>query len=481
MLLDTVTPSSGNGGNVSPATVQTVNSGATAQFTVTPNSGYGANVAGTCPSGYWNNNTYTTGDYNCQLYSELQFCLDWYQRYRHHDLCQCHPKRPTLSGGRVPRQDAEYGTNSFNFTKLDANGNPLPATATNHSCVQDNITGLMWEVKTADGGLRDKGWIYNNTLYPNTATSDGICQTAGRCNTGTFVADVNAAGLCGYNDWRLPNPQELASIVGYNIASPGPAIDTDYFPNTVSTYFWTMDLYPAMMNTGDSWFFVNFGNGSVGGYSNGGHAIRLVRGVKYVLSFSDNGDGTITDNSTGLMWAKCPLGQTGSNCIGSNDYLDWGTAINTAANSTLAGYSDWRLPNAKELQSIADYPEAISIDSVYFPNTPGVSFWTSSADASTPGNSWLVDFYLGGVYADTHSNYYAVRLVRGGLVLLNTSTAGSGVGTVTSNPQGINCGSTCSASYNSGTVVTLTATPAAGTALAAGAVVVAMVLVVPVA
>ena len=65
-----------------------------------------------------------------------------------------------------PRQDAEYGTNKFDFTKIDANGNALPVTATNHSCVKDNVTGLMWEVKTDDGGLRDKDWYY--TWYDST-------------------------------------------------------------------------------------------------------------------------------------------------------------------------------------------------------------------------------------------------------------------------------------------------------------------------
>ena len=219
---------------------------------------------------------------------------------------------------------------------------------------------------------------------------------------------------------------------------------------------------------------VDFGNGCVNYYASGSNsvAVRLVRGGQLLSSFSDNGDGTITDNSTGLMWAKCQIGQTGSNCLGNNgnnSYLDWSTAINTAANSTLAGYNDWRLPNAKELQSIVDYTKMIGINGAYFPNTLVVPFWTSSTDASNPGNSWLVDFNLGSfsnVYSDIRSNYYPVLLVQGGRILspfsLSINTAGSGIGTVTSSPPGINCGSTCNASYNSGTVVTLTATPAAG-------------------
>jgi len=91
-----------------------------------------------------------------------------------------------------PGQDAEYGTNGFNFTKLDTNGNALPASATNHVCVRDNVTGLTWEVKTNDGGLRDMNKTYTWDNAPSYATA------------------VNAAGLCGFKDWRIPNPKELA-------------------------------------------------------------------------------------------------------------------------------------------------------------------------------------------------------------------------------------------------------------------------------
>ena len=108
-----------------------------------------------------------------------------------------------------PGQDAEYGTNTFNFTKLDASGNALPASATNHTCVLDNVTGLVWEVKTADGGLRDQKWSY--TWYDSSApggnpgtASGGTCHDTGRCDTEKFTQDVNAAGLCGFHDGVCP-------------------------------------------------------------------------------------------------------------------------------------------------------------------------------------------------------------------------------------------------------------------------------------
>ncbi|CAK0762548.1 hypothetical protein CCP4SC76_3690028 [Gammaproteobacteria bacterium] len=105
-----------------------------------------------------------------------------------------------------PRQDGRYGRDAqarvgqltkigggmagFDFTALDASSNPTTpkSGATPHPCVRDNVTGLMWEVKTADGGLHDKDKTY---------TWD---------NAPSYVAAVNTAGLCGYDDWRLPTP-----------------------------------------------------------------------------------------------------------------------------------------------------------------------------------------------------------------------------------------------------------------------------------
>lgn len=119
-------------------------------------------------------------------------------------------------------------------------------------CVQDNITGLMWEVKTADGGLRDGS---------NTYTNSGAVG---------FRNSVNSQTLCGYSDWRLPTADELQSLVDYGVAYPGPTIDTTWFPNTPGYVFWSSPY-------GGAWN-VNFFNGEVGqDNGNSSYHVRLVR------------------------------------------------------------------------------------------------------------------------------------------------------------------------------------------------------------
>jgi pimeloyl-ACP methyl ester carboxylesterase len=191
-----------------------------------------------------------------------------------------------------PGQDAEYGRDAthnndsdghagFSFTKLDANGNALAASATSWSCVRDNVTGLVWEVKTDDGGLRDKDWTYN-WYNPDGSTNGGFagyadngnnCYDAARCDTYKYVADVNSQGLCGARDWRLASVDEFLSIVSND--RTGPAIDAGYFPNTVSSWFWSSSPYAD--NSDGAWA-VDFDNGYVYSGSKGNaRYVRLVR------------------------------------------------------------------------------------------------------------------------------------------------------------------------------------------------------------
>ena len=127
-------------------------------------------------------------------------------------------------------------------------------------------------------------------------------------------------------------------------------------------------------------------------------------------------DGTVTDTATGLMWLQCSLGQDPSdNCSGSATEYNWQEALEAANSYVLDSYTDWRLPNIKELDSLAAldrYDPAIN--STVFPNTPSSYYWSASPYAGSSYNAWLLYFYYGDDYYDYRSKDYHVRLVRSG-------------------------------------------------------------------
>lgn len=197
------------------------------------------------------------------------------------------------------QQDAEFGrdnTNNnnsdgragFSFTKLDSNGSDLAASATSWSCVRDEVTGLVWEIKTNDGGLRDRNnsfaW-YNSNSATNGgnagAQTGGTCTGGISCNTAAYVAAVNAVGLCGANDWRMPTAEELLTLHDYGATTP-PGIDTSYFNDLViskSLTFWASESDAS--SPGLAWI-VDYaigagGNSSVADKAGFTALVRLVR------------------------------------------------------------------------------------------------------------------------------------------------------------------------------------------------------------
>jgi hypothetical protein len=138
-------------------------------------------------------------------------------------------------------EDSDYTINPPSYTKLDENGADLPDSATQWAMIRDNVTGLIWENKTDDGGIHDKDNAY--TWYdPNTATNGGNAGTPGNgTDTQDFIDALNAAKFGGFQDWRLPRVKELSWIVNANRYSP--AINTVYFQNTMSTDYWSSTTY----------------------------------------------------------------------------------------------------------------------------------------------------------------------------------------------------------------------------------------------
>jgi hypothetical protein len=143
-----------------------------------------------------------------------------------------------------------------------------------------------------------------------------------------------------------------------------------------------------------------------------------------LAAFTDNGDGTITDTVTGLMWDKCSWGQTWDNttppgtCTGSASTHNWAAALNvaiTANGSSHRAYTDWRLPNRTELESLVKIDtHSPAIDTTAFPNTPSDWFWTSTTYAPNPAGAWNVVFDDGDTNAAYKTGTGHVRLVRSG-------------------------------------------------------------------
>lgn len=192
-----------------------------------------------------------------------------------------------------PGQDAQYGRDKiqnnnkdglagFSFTKISSNGIALPATAKNWSCVKDNVTGLMWEVKTNDNGLHNKDWVYS-WYEPDKrknggdagTKNGGECGKASACDTYAYVKAVNSVGWCGSKDWRLPNMQELLSLVSYDRRDK--VIDEAYFPDPAAygTDFWSSS--PDAKWTYNAWSVYFYAGTGLVQEKKFGLRIRLVR------------------------------------------------------------------------------------------------------------------------------------------------------------------------------------------------------------
>ncbi|MFH0998432.1 MAG: DUF1566 domain-containing protein [Pseudomonadota bacterium] len=336
-------------------------------------------------------------------------------------------------------QDAQYTINPMSYTKLDGSGNALSDTAKSWVMVKDNVTGLIWEMKTNKDGKPD----YNDphdadntyTWYDsNPATNGGFAGAPGDgTNTEGFIKALNDAHYGGNSDWRLPTIKELAYIVNYSIY-PGPTIDTGYFPNTTPSNYWTSNTYAG--NTYHAWgvfFYYGYGSNDYFCSKANSYYVRAVRGGQpgalgnlaigsfdaadsgsiddassAAGSYKDNGNGTVTDTSTGLIWQQ----------TGSSNTQTWEQSLAYCEGLNLAGYTDWRLPTIKELRSLADYSRHNpAINTTYFPNTAASFYWSSTTDESRTGYAWIVNFY----YGDDDYDYFGyksilrdVRAVRGG-------------------------------------------------------------------
>jgi len=273
-------------------------------------------------------------------------------------------------------------------------------------CVRDDVTGLIWEGKTNTFSL-------HNGVLTFTNFGDGRSGDVSR-----LLSYANDNALCGFNDWRLPSVEELHGIVDHG-ATSGPRIKVLDFPNTAEGFYWSNEPYGGFAN--GKWVVGFRGTGDDATTHDMSASARLVRGAawsgtRYIITsatyLSDGANNAVVDRKTGLTWRRCLEGQvwTGSSCSGT------GTPY-THVNALLRGNSiaGWRLPNIKELSSLADRSRQIpALDSNAFPGLGGgVDTWSSTPVPGTANAAYV------GSAIGYSGNYVRSGVLAAHLVLAN--------------------------------------------------------------
>ncbi len=247
----------------------------------------------------------------------------------------------------------------------DYSNNPLSYTDNGDETVTDEVTGLVWQ--------------QNETVSTTTQI--------------TATAYCNDLSLGSSTDWRLPTSHELFSLV--DLSTGNPPLSSTYFANSISDGYWWSST-PQVDDSSKYWV-VNAGGG-IGPKPEADFYMRCVRddlSSTITQTFISNGDDTTTESSTSLMWQ-----QDGTSAISTT----WTAALTYCESLTLADYSDWRLPNTKELRSISDDDDLVNpsvtstititaINNTDPNNATGYRSSTTNANGTT--QAWIVDFYNG--------------------------------------------------------------------------------------
>lgn len=286
---------------------------------------------------------------------------------------------------------------SYRLVNNTVGGGSFPIT----SCVQDVTTGLMWEGKEASGPRAGDRLIT-------------------QLQSASYVYEVNSQRLCGFNDWRVPDVEELQGIVDYSKAWPDPMVNTAWFPNTLAERHWTSssDQY-------SNYWVVSFRNktdqttGMLTQSTSQPYALRLVRGPKWTRERfavqsatypSDTDANVVMDLRTGLRWRRCLEGQqwVNSTCSGTPLWYTQNLAMVHAQSRT-----GWRIPNIKELASLSQATgnNILGLESL-FPNASHMPHWSTTPYTATDGGAWSTEFAFGWSFGVLRNSSLVVRLVK---------------------------------------------------------------------
>jgi hypothetical protein len=299
--------------------------------------------------------------------------------------------------------------------------------------VTDNLTGLVWLKDANCMATGYFGFDTDGTLGDGAVTWQHALDFVAGINNGTY-SNCGA----GQTDWRLPNINELESL--FDAGQGGTSVWLNYyqgFNNVQSYYYWSSTT--AASNPESAWVFemwLDFlgfigkanpvfvwpvrgttappaqlwSSGQATKYSTGDDG-DLQKGVSWPSSrFTVIGD-CIVDNLTDLTWAEVPVGT-----------MTWQEALDYASGLNLCGYTDWRLPNRKELRSLIHYGQSSTADwlnSQGFNNVLGGYHWSSTTMAGSTEHAWIVDMYVGYTGGNSKPFLSSVLAVRTGGVFLD--------------------------------------------------------------
>ncbi|MDY6989848.1 MAG: DUF1566 domain-containing protein [Thermodesulfobacteriota bacterium] len=285
--------------------------------------------------------------------------------------CYDNGQETTCSAQNEPfyGQDAHYTVNAPSYEIKLIDGQEV---------VTDHVTGLTWQ--RHDDGIR-RTWRQAKEYCENLS-------------------------LAGYSDWRLPTKKELQSLLNYGFFRP--AGDTAYFAYSHVPDDCNWSATTRVFLSVSAWKLSFWeGQATISGENNLNY-VRAVRGRPLEFGhFVDNGDGTVTDTTSGLMWQQT-----------ETKAMDWEKALAYCENIDLGGYQDWRLPNIRELLSLVDDNGAApSINATFFPGCRPQTYWSSTTHTGFPGFAWGVPFEGNdqALRASQKGRPNYVRAIRGGI------------------------------------------------------------------